>query len=106
MINVTRLHQSLVDAGVPIDGVSSNGRIDFRPEATTTQKALAAQILAAHDPSKPTTQEQTLMDAQSALKALNAKKPSALTVTDFQALFKLFLVEHGWAATDGTIQIP
>ncbi len=49
-INVTKLHGELEKAGIPIEGVSSSGRIDFLPTATDEQKAQAAAILAAHDP--------------------------------------------------------
>jgi len=48
--NVLKLHLELVAAGIPIVGVSSEGQVDFLPEATEAQKALAASILAAHDP--------------------------------------------------------
>jgi hypothetical protein len=49
-INVAKLHQELVSAGIPIDGVSSNGRIDFQITATEAQRARAQAILLAHDP--------------------------------------------------------
>ncbi len=49
-INVTKLHAELEKVGIPIEGVSSDGRIDFLPTATEEQKAQAAAILAAHDP--------------------------------------------------------
>ncbi len=105
-VNVLKLTEELNTASIPIWGVSSDGRIDFQETATPAQKAQAAQILAAHDPTKPTAQEQALKDAQTALKALNAKKVSALSAADFQTLFKLWLVERGWVAADGTIQVP
>ena len=52
MINVGKLHRELVEAGIPIDGVSDMEppRIDFRPEATAAQKKQAAAILKAHVP--------------------------------------------------------
>lgn len=49
-INVTKLDQELRAAGVPIDGCSSTGRIDYRPEATDADRARGAAVLAAHDP--------------------------------------------------------
>lgn len=51
----TTLHAQLTAAGIPIVGVAgklsdrSTWRIDFAPEATDEQKALAAQIVAAFD---------------------------------------------------------
>lgn len=50
LINVTKLHAELVKAGIPIDGCASDGRIDFKPEATEEQKGVAQAILANHDP--------------------------------------------------------
>ncbi len=52
MINATKLHQELVKAGIPIDGVGDTvpPRIDFRPEATEVQQEQALAILAAHVP--------------------------------------------------------
>jgi len=57
MINVNKLHVDLEAAGIPIDGVSADGRIDFRPEATAQQVALAEQIRANHDPNAKTAEE-------------------------------------------------
>lgn len=50
MINLSKLHQELVAAGIPMIGVDETGRIDFAPEATQGQRQHAAQIVAAHDP--------------------------------------------------------
>jgi hypothetical protein len=49
-INPTKLHAELEQAGIPIEGVSSDGQIDFSPTATAEQKMQAAVILAKHDP--------------------------------------------------------
>ena len=49
-VNCTKLTAELKAAGIPITGCSSTGRIDFLPEATDTQRARAAELLAAHDP--------------------------------------------------------
>lgn len=48
--NVTKLDIELRAAGIPIEGCDENGRIDFKTEATKTQKVLAEQIKAAHKP--------------------------------------------------------
>lgn len=49
-INVVKLHNELEKAGIPIQGVSSDGRIDFLPTTTAEQRALAKEILEHHDP--------------------------------------------------------
>ena len=49
-INVGKLDRELRAANIPIDGCASNGRIDFRAEATEAQKALAEKIKANHTP--------------------------------------------------------
>lgn len=50
MINTAKLHRELVTAGIPINGVDSNGNIYFMATATAEQRTQAAAILAAHDP--------------------------------------------------------
>lgn len=53
MINKTKLDKELKAAGIPIHGVGESEkviRIDFKPEATQTQRDQAQAILAAHDP--------------------------------------------------------
>lgn len=47
-INVPKLDKELRDAGIPIHGCASSGRIDFKDEATQEQKDLANKILSAH----------------------------------------------------------
>jgi len=49
LINVTKLHAELVKAGIPIDGCASDGRIDYKAEATDAQKEAAQAILASHN---------------------------------------------------------
>ena len=50
MINVLLLHYALEHAGLPVVGVSSDGRIDYSRELTPEEMTLVAQIVAAHDP--------------------------------------------------------
>lgn len=50
MINPSKLTEELTKAGIPIHGCSSEGRIDFKDEATEAQRALTLEILAKHDP--------------------------------------------------------
>ena len=49
-INVGKLDLELRQAGIPIDGCASDGRIDFRPDATDVQKQQAETIESNHDP--------------------------------------------------------
>lgn len=49
-LSVLRLDAALSKAGVPIYGVDMFGFVSFKPEATEQHRALAAQIVAAHDP--------------------------------------------------------
>jgi len=48
--NISKLDHEIRQAGIPIEGVSSDGRIDFLPSATQAQKDQAATILSAHNP--------------------------------------------------------
>ncbi len=50
MVNTTKLHYEIKLAGIQINGVSSSGKIDFKPEATNEQKLQAQEILANHKP--------------------------------------------------------
>ncbi len=62
LINVRKLTIELERAGVPIEGVSATGRIDFKAEATPEQRTLAEQIKAAHDPTTLLPEEQARKD--------------------------------------------
>lgn len=58
LISARRLDAALRAAGIPIDGCASDGRIDFRAEATDEQRQAAALIRAAqpeHNPDAPPT---------------------------------------------------
>mgnify|MGYP003133204913 CR=1 FL=1 len=48
--DVNVLDAALREAGIPIDGCASDGRIDYRAEATAAQKKKGAKILADYDP--------------------------------------------------------
>lgn len=52
-INPRKLLRELLAAGIPAGGASSDGRIDFLPEATQQQRDEAAAILAAHIAAHP-----------------------------------------------------
>jgi len=47
-INVSKLTRELQDVGIPIDGCSSDGRVDFKAEATAAQRNLSNIIVANH----------------------------------------------------------
>lgn len=58
IVNVLKLDAELKAAGIPIHGVSSSGRIDYKDEATQAQRDQGAAILAAHNAAP--TEEQRL----------------------------------------------
>ncbi len=66
-VNPSKLLNELEQAGIPVDGCSSDGRIDFGPDATDQQKIDAAAILAAHNPDTPLNSD---IDRQADLDAL------------------------------------
>jgi hypothetical protein len=49
-INVSKLHQELVAAGVPVVSVHINGTVDYADDPTPEEITLTGQIIAAHDP--------------------------------------------------------
>ena len=49
-LNVSKLHGELVDAGLLIHGVDSNGIIHWVKPPTTEQLLTAGQVIANHDP--------------------------------------------------------
>lgn len=55
--NPYRLHKELTAAGIPVIGVSSQGRVDTDRELTPAEQERVKAILAAHDPSIPTASE-------------------------------------------------
>ena len=50
LVNLSKLTAELIAAGLPIEGMASTGRIDWRGTPTAQQLAQAAAIVAAHDP--------------------------------------------------------
>ena len=73
--NYAKLHRELVAAEIPIDGVSADGRIDFKPAATAEQRTLAEQIKAAHDPT-----DYEAVDVESARGDLRSQLAAALAL--------------------------
>lgn len=106
VIKISKLFEELTEAGIPIVGVSSDGRIDFVDAVTPTQRSLAQQILAAHDPTAKTKQEQVSEATLSELRTLNDKEVQKLTTADWQKLLMFFLAERGWLNIDGKLRMP
>ena len=50
MINVKLLYYELKQASLPVEGVSSDGRIDYSRELTAQEQSTADAVVAAHDP--------------------------------------------------------
>ena len=53
-VNPTKLHQELLAAGFPVVSVSSDGRVDYSRDLTTTEQTTAAAVIAAHNASQTT----------------------------------------------------
>lgn len=56
------LHHELAIAGLPVIGVSSDGRIDYTRALTSAEKATEATVIAAHDPKGLLPEEQDKRD--------------------------------------------
>ena len=69
MINLQLLQYELLTAGLPVEGVSSNGRIDYGRELTAQEQATAAAVIAAHDPNGLLPEEQNVKDYREARQA-------------------------------------
>lgn len=69
MINVKLLDYQLKQAGLPIIGVSSDGRIDYTRALTPAEETTAAAIIAAHDPNGLLPEEQDAKDYREARQA-------------------------------------
>jgi len=48
--NIRKLYREFVDAGIPIDGVHGDGKIDYKDTATTEQRIAGALIVQNHNP--------------------------------------------------------
>lgn len=49
-INPNKLTQELIEAGLPVVGVSSDGRVDYSRALTATERNTAEAVISAHDP--------------------------------------------------------
>lgn len=53
-INPQKLIQELINAGLPVTSVSSDGRVDYSRNLTSTEKKTAEAVFSAHDPAQTT----------------------------------------------------
>jgi len=51
IINPTLLHMQLQNAGLPVVGVDSNGKVDYSRTLTNAEKTKAEHIISTFDPS-------------------------------------------------------
>ncbi len=61
VVNPVKLHQELLNAGLPAVSVSSDGRVDYSRELTQTEETAAAAVIAAHSSALST--EETRIEA-------------------------------------------
>jgi hypothetical protein len=82
MFNVSKLMTELLKAGLPVDGVDSNGKIDWSVEPTPEQVQQAEDIKLAHNPDTLLPVDQVQADA----KGQAAAVPNWATWTEQQAV--------------------
>lgn len=66
MIKPNLLHYQLLQAALPVEGVSSDGRIDYSRALTPAEQTTAAAVIAAHDPAGLLPEEQDAQDYKAA----------------------------------------
>lgn len=97
MVDVMSLHAELETAGLPVMGVSSDGRIDYARELTPAEQTTAQAVIAAHDPAKRERDERTARDVAKAAAAdlrtyLDRTNPTqAQTVAALKLLIRVVL---------------
>ncbi len=97
MIDIQSLHEALAAAGLPVVGVSSDGRIDYSRNLTAAEQATAQAVIAAHDPTKRERDERTARETAktyyTGLNAyLNTTNPTqAQTVAALKAVIRVLL---------------
>lgn len=97
MIDVTALTGELIEASLPVVGVSSDGRVDYSRDLTPVEQQTAAAVIAAHDPAKRTRDERTALDQAKAYRdGLNAyldlaSPTGAQTVAAVKAIIRVLL---------------
>ena len=69
IVNFHLLSYELKQAGLPVECVDMNGRIDYSRELTAQEQATAAAVIAAHDPNGLLPEEQDARDYREARQA-------------------------------------
>lgn len=102
--NTSTLMAELLNAGLPAEGVDSNGKIDFAVGATDAQRDQAAQILAAHNPEAPAPEDAAQSVAMNAFNALIGRDIKTLSVTDIITVLRILLAREGLIGSDDIIK--
>lgn len=97
MVHVATFHDLLDDAGIPIDGVCEDGRIDFAASATQEQRQQARAILATLR-DKPKPRKEKPRETRQALRALSDADTKKLLL---ELLVEREASDPGWAARRG-----
>jgi len=69
MVNYRLLYYELNQAGLPVEGVAADGRIDYTRQLTAQEQTTAAAVIAAHDPNGLLPEEQNTKDYREARQA-------------------------------------
>ena len=88
-INPEKLTRELIEAGLPVVSVSSDGRVDYSRDLTTTEKRTAAAVLSAHDPALSVDESR-----------LNAYFEAGITVQDMVFALWKNVLQGDQSATD------
>lgn len=97
MINVSLLTDELLEAGLPLVSLNSDGRVDYSRALTPAEQTTAQAIIAAHDPTKRERDERTARDgARTALTTLRTyldttSPTGAQTVAALKACIRVVL---------------
>lgn len=97
MIDITLLTEELSAAGLPVVGVSSDGRVDYSRPLTAAEQTTAQAIISAHDPTKRERDERTAREtAKTYYTGLNAylnltNPTQAQTVAALKAVIRIVL---------------
>lgn len=80
MINIELLDYELRQAGLPIEGVCEDGRIDYSRELTSKEQIMVEAIIAAHDETKdlPWIENKTEAQARFLISQLSDKTPEEI----------------------------
>lgn len=100
MFNVSLLTDELLEAGLPLVSLNSDGRIDYSRDLTPAEQTTAQAIIAAHDPTKRERDERDERTARETAKTyytglnayLNLTNPTqAQTVAALKAVIRIVL---------------